>query len=83
LENCEHARDRRRAKISALLVWKFIAWLCTFNVWNMLLRAPPDEENALRRAGAGTGLAGLPRPAVAPRGRSADQILIDAGARPI
>jgi hypothetical protein len=50
---------------------------------SMLLRAPPDEENALRRAGAGTGLAGLPRPAVAPRGRSADQILVDAGARPI
>ena len=64
-------------------LWNFIVWLCTFDSLSMLLRAPPDEENALRRAGAGTGLAGLPRPAVAPRGRSADQILIDAGARPI
>ena len=71
-------------------LWNFIVWLCTFDSLSMLLRAPPDEENALRRAGAGTGLAGLPRSAVAPRGRashnlhlSADQILVDAGARPI
>jgi len=35
------------------------------------------EENACASQEPG------PRPAVAPRGRSADQILVDAGARPI